>query len=259
MRTSKNDSKMPNSSSLDSWLIYPKPNPDAQIRLFCFPYAGGSANIFRRWSNHLPNTIEVCAIELPGRGMRIKLPPFTQLEPLITELASVLKPKLDKPFAFFGHSMGGLVSFELALLLRKKYGINPNHLFVSSHRAPQLVAPKPPIHGLPEAEFIAELRRLNGTPQALLENDELMQLFIPLLRADFAVLETYIYTQQAPLNIPITAFGGLQDQEVSPDQIQAWQEQTSASFALHMFPGDHFFLHSFYSSILEIISQQIIV
>ncbi|MBF1990183.1 thioesterase II family protein [Fischerella thermalis] len=250
---------MLNTSSLDSWLICPKPNPDAQIRLFCFPYAGGSANIFRRWSNHLPNTIEVCAVELPGRGMRIKLPPFTQLEPLITELASVLKPKLDKPFAFFGHSMGGLVSFELALLLRKKYGINPNHLFVSAHRAPQLVDPKPPIHNLPEAEFIAELRRLNGTPQTLLENEELMQLFLPILRADFAVLETYVYTQQAPLNIPITAFGGLEDQEVSRDQIQAWQEQTSASFALHMFPGDHFFLHSFYSSILEIISQQIIV
>lgn len=250
---------MLSTSSLDSWLICPKPNPDAQIRLFCFPYAGGSANIFRRWSNHLPNTIEVCAVELPGRGMRIKLPPFTQLEPLITELASVLKPKLDKPFAFFGHSMGGLVSFELALLLRKKYGINPNHLFVSAHRAPQLVDPKPPIHNLPEAEFIAELRRLNGTPQTLLENEELMQLFLPILRADFAVLETYVYTQQAPLNIPITAFGGLEDQEVSRDQIQAWQEQTSASFALHMFPGDHFFLHSFYSSILEIISQQIIV
>ncbi|PLZ94597.1 putative thioesterase [Fischerella thermalis CCMEE 5194] len=259
MRKNENDNKMLNTSSLDSWLICPKPNPDAQIRLFCFPYAGGSANIFRRWSNHLPNTIEVCAVELPGRGMRIKLPPFTQLEPLITELASVLKPKLDKPFAFFGHSMGGLVSFELALLLRKKYGINPNHLFVSAHRAPQLVDPKPPIHNLPEAEFIAELRRLNGTPQTLLENEELMQLFLPILRADFAVLETYVYTQQAPLNIPITAFGGLEDQEVSRDQIQAWQEQTSASFALHMFPGDHFFLHSFYSSILEIISQQIIV
>ncbi|PMB48501.1 putative thioesterase [Fischerella thermalis CCMEE 5201] len=259
MRMSKNDSKMPNSSSLDSWLIYPKPNPDAQIRLFCFPYAGGSANIFRHWSNHLPTTIEVCAIELPGRGMRIKLPPFTQLEPLVTELASVLKSKLDKPFAFFGHSMGAFVSFELALLLRKQYDLNPSHLFVSAHRAPQLVDPKPPIHSLPEAEFIAELRRLNGTPQALLENDELMQLFIPLLRADFAVLETYVYTQQAPLNIPITAFGGLQDQEVSRDQIQAWQEQTSASFSLHMLPGDHFFLHSFYESILKIISQQIIV
>ncbi|BAU09023.1 thioesterase II family protein [Fischerella sp. NIES-3754] len=250
---------MLNTSSLDSWLICPKPNPDAQIRLFCFPYAGGSANIFRHWSNHLPTTIEVCAIELPGRGMRIKLPPFTQLEPLVTELASVLKSKLDKPFAFFGHSMGAFVSFELALLLRKQYDLNPSHLFVSAHRAPQLVDPKPPIHSLPEAEFIAELRRLNGTPQALLENDELMQLFIPLLRADFAVLETYVYTQQAPLNIPITAFGGLQDQEVSRDQIQAWQEQTSASFSLHMLPGDHFFLHSFYESILKIISQQIIV
>jgi medium-chain acyl-[acyl-carrier-protein] hydrolase len=250
---------MLNTSSLDSWIICPKPNPNAQIRLFCFPYAGGSANIFRHWSNHLPAIIEVCAIELPGRGMRIKLPPFTQLEPLVTELANVLKPKLDKPFAFFGHSMGGLVSFELALLLRKQYDLNPSHLFVSARRAPQLVDPKPPIHNLPEAEFIAELRRLNGTPQALLENDELMQLFIPLLRADFAVLETYIYTQQAPLYCPITAFGGLQDQEVSRDEIQAWQEQTNASFSLHMFSGDHFFLHSFQSLILEIISQQIFV
>ncbi|MBD2434073.1 MULTISPECIES: thioesterase II family protein [Fischerella] len=250
---------MLNTSSLDSWLIYPKPNPDAQIRLFCFPYAGGSANIFRRWSNYLPSIIEVCAIELPGRGMRIKLPPFTQLEPLVTELASVLKSKLDKPFAFFGHSMGALVSFELALLLRKQYDLNPSHLFVSAHRAPQLVDPKPPIHNLPEAEFIAELRRLNGTPQTLLENEEMMQFFLPILRADFAVLETYVYTQQAPLNCPITAFGGLEDQEVSYDEIQAWQEQTSASFSLHMFPGDHFFLHLFYSSMLEIISQQIIV
>ncbi|WP_315790360.1 thioesterase II family protein [Fischerella sp. JS2] len=250
---------MLNTSSLDSWLICPKSNPDAQVRLFCFPYAGGSANIFRRWSNYLPAIIEVWAIELPGRGMQIKLPPFTKLDPLVTELANVLKPKLDKPFVFFGHSMGGLVSFELALLLRKQYGLNPSHLFVSAHRAPQLVNPKPPIHNLPEAEFMAELRRLNGTPQALLENEELMQLFLPILRADFAVLETYIYTQQAPLYCPITAFGGLEDQEVSYDEIQAWQEQTSASFALHMLPGDHFFLHLFYSSMLEIISQQIIV
>ncbi|BAZ70381.1 MAG: thioesterase II family protein [Pelatocladus maniniholoensis HA4357-MV3] len=248
---------MPNTSNLDSWFVCPKPNPEAKIRLFCFPYAGGSANIFRGWSNHLLPTVEICAIELPGRGMRIKLPSFTQLEPLVTELASVFKPNLNKPFAFFGHSMGGLVSFELARLLRKQYGVKPSHLFVSARSAPQIVDTKPPIHSLPDAEFIEELRHLNGTPEALLENDELMQLFMPILRADFAVLETYIYTQQTPLDCPITAFGGLQDQEVSYDQIKAWQEQTSASFSLHMLSGNHFFLHSCQSFLLEIIYQKI--
>ncbi len=249
---------MPNTSNLDSWFVCYKPNPEAKIRLFCFPYAGGSANIFRSWSNDLLPTVEICAIELPGRGMRIKLPLFTQLEPLVTELASVLKPNLDKPFAFFGHSMGGLVSFELARLLRKQYGVIPSHLFVSARRAPQLVSNKLPIHRLPDAEFLEELRHLNGTPEALLENDELMQLFMPIIRADFAVLENYIYTPQTPLDCPITAFGGLQDQEVSYDQIKAWEEQTSASFSLHMLPGNHFFLHSFQSFLLEIIYQKIL-
>ncbi|TBR58322.1 putative thioesterase [Westiellopsis prolifica IICB1] len=257
MRTNKDSSKMLKNSNLDSWFVCPKPNPEAKIRLFCFPYAGGSANIFRSWSNHLPVDVEICAIELPGRGMRIKLPSFTQLEPLVTELASVFKPNLDKPFAFFGHSMGGLVSFELARLLRKQYGVKPSHLFISARRAPQLVDPKSPIHDLPEAEFIEELRRLNGTPEALLNNDQLMQLFMPILRADFAVLETYIYSQETPLDCPITAFGGLQDQEARHDQIKAWQEQTSASFSLHMLPGNHFFLHSFQSLLLEIIYRKI--
>ncbi|KOP25498.1 gramicidin dehydrogenase [Hapalosiphon sp. MRB220] len=249
---------MPNTSNLDSWFVCYKPNPEAKIRLFCFPYAGGSANIFRSWSNDLPPTVEICAIELPGRGMRIKLPLFTQLEPLVTELASVLKPNLDKPFAFFGHSMGGLVSFELARLLRKQYGVIPSHLFVSARRAPQLVSNKPPIHRLPDAEFLEELRHLNGTPEALLENDELMQLFMPIIRADFAVLENYIYTPQTPLDCPITAFGGLQDQEVNHDQIKAWEEQTSAYFSLHMLPGNHFFLHSFQSFLLNIIYKKIL-
>jgi medium-chain acyl-[acyl-carrier-protein] hydrolase len=249
---------MPNTSNFNSWVICPKPNPNAKIRLFCFPYAGGSSNIFRRWSDNLPGTVEVCAIELPGRGMQIKLSPFNRLEPLVEELASVLKSNLDRPFAFFGHSMGGLISFELACLLRKQYDLIPNHLFVSGRRAPQIADQKPPIHALPEAKFIEELRRLNGTPQALLENDELMQLFLPILRADFAVLETYVYTQKPPLDCPITAFGGLQDQEVSCENIQAWQEQTSASFSLHMLPGDHFFLHSSQSLLLETISRKIL-
>lgn len=240
-----------NISNLNSWIICHKLNPQADLRLFCFPYAGGSSFIFRSWSGYLPPSVEVCTIELPGRGRQMKLLPFNQLEPLVDAIVSNIYPYLDKPFAFFGHSMGGLVSFELARLLRNQYSISPFHLFISSRRAPQLSNPKPSIHNLPDLAFIEELRHLNGTPPAVLENAELMQLFLPILRSDFAVLETYIYTPEPSLECPITVFAGLQDSEVSCDELQAWQEQTKADFNLHMFPGDHFFLHSSQSVLLE--------
>ncbi len=183
--------------------------------------------------------------------------PFTQLEPLVPTLASALFPYLDKPFAFFGHSMGGLVSFELARLLRREYGLSPVHLFVSAHRAPQVPDPDAPIHALPNPEFLQELRRYNGTPEAVLENAELMQLLLPTLRADFAVVETYAYTPEQPLDCPITAFGGLDDREVSSNELEAWREQTKASFVLKMFPGDHFFLDSAKPLLLQSLSQKL--
>ncbi|MUG96471.1 alpha/beta fold hydrolase [Scytonema sp. UIC 10036] len=241
----------------DSCVTCPYPNPQASLRLFCFPYAGGSSLIFRPWFNSLPKTVEVCPIELPGRGILMKLTPLSRLEPLIEDLAPVLLPHLDKPFAFFGHSMGALISFELARLLRREYNISPIHLFVSGRRAPQIPDRKPPIHALTEPEFIEELRRLNGTPKAVLESPELMQLLIPILRADFAAHETYIYTPASTLDCPITAFGGLQDEEVSGSELQAWQEQTNATFSRQMFSGDHFFLHSAQSLLLQSLSREI--
>lgn len=136
--------------------------------------------------------------------------------------------------------------------------MSPVHLFVSGHRAPQVPDRDPPIHALPESEFLQELRRFNGTPQAVLENAELMELLLPTLRADFAVVETYAYTPEPPLNCPIAAFGGLQDREVSGDELEAWREQTNASFVLEMFPGDHFFLHSAGSLLLQSLSQKLL-
>jgi medium-chain acyl-[acyl-carrier-protein] hydrolase len=242
-------------SNCNSWVICPQPNPQAALRLFCFPYAGGSSLVFRTWSDSLPTTVEVSAIELPGRGRQIQLAPFNKIEPLVDAIASQIQPYLDKPFAFFGHSMGGLVSFELARLLRKKHGISPVNLFVSGRRAPQITNSKPPIYNLPEPAFIDELRHLNGTPKTVLENAELMQLFLPILRADFAVLETYVYTPEPPLECPITVLGGLQDLEVSCDQLQAWQNQTTGAFSLHTFPGDHFFLHSAQNLVLESLAK----
>lgn len=174
----------------------------------------------------------------------MKLPPFVRLKPLIAAIAANIIPHLDKPFAFFGHSMGAIVSFELTRFLRQNYGIEPLYLFVSGRRAPQICSAEPFIHTLPEPEFLDKLRQLNGTPEVVLTNTELMQLLSPILRADFTVIETYIYANELPLNCPITAFGGLQDPEASFTELEAWQQQTNATFSIQMLPGDHFFLHS---------------
>ena len=237
------------------WITCLKPNPQANLRLFCFPYAGGSTTSFRNWPAQLPSTVEVCCIELPGRGRRLNEAPFTQLAPLVEQISESLLPYLDKPFAFFGHSMGGLTSFEVARSLRQGGIRTPDHLFISGRRAPQIPNSEPPIHTLPEAEFIKKLRRLNGTPEAVLANQELMQLLLPALKADFAVLETYTYRPEASLTCPIMVFGGSQDPDVSCEMLEAWREQTRAAFSLQMFLGDHFFIHTAQSRLLQSLSQ----
>lgn len=244
-------------TSNNSWVKFFQPNTQASLRLFCFPYAGGGALNFRSWADNLPQTIEVCAVDLPGRGTQIKSPPFTRIEPLVEAIASTLIPYLDKPFVFFGHSMGGLIIFELTRLLRRKYHKSPVHLFISGRRAPQIPLTKPPIHTLPDSAFLEELRHLQGTPEEVLANSELMQLILPILRADFAVLETYVYTNESPLDCPITVFGGWQDREVDCDELEAWREQTSATFSLYMLPGEHFFIHSAQTILLQKISEQL--
>ncbi|HEY9157248.1 thioesterase II family protein [Candidatus Binatus sp.] len=235
-------SRSTTAAAFDPWISHRKLGPKTRLRLFCFPYAGAGALIFRTWSDNLPADVEVCPLQLPGRGTRMTERPFTHLSPLVEALAQALAPLLDRPFAFFGHSLGALVSFELARRIRRQYGVHPVHLFVSAGRAPQIPHRGPFIHTLPDSEFLMELRRLNGTPSELLGHEELMEIMLPVLRADFAVYETYLYSTEPPLNCPISAFGGLQDNKVSDSDLEAWRAQTSVSFSLRMFPGDHFFL-----------------
>jgi medium-chain acyl-[acyl-carrier-protein] hydrolase len=239
------------------WLKCTQPNPGAALRLFCFPYAGGSSLIYRAWPEHLPWTVEVCAVQLPGRGERLGEPPYTNMPALVGALADSLLPHLDKPFAFFGHSMGALISFELIRELRRRGGPTPAHLFVSGRRAPQITKDEPPTYGLPEADFLENVRRFNGTPQEVLEHPELMRLLLPLLRADFAVCQTYVYRPEPPLVCPISAFGGLQDRDVPREYLEAWREQTAAAFSVRMLPGDHFFLRTFQPLLLSTFSQQL--
>jgi medium-chain acyl-[acyl-carrier-protein] hydrolase len=241
----------------DPWIVSRKPSPQARMRLFCFPYAGGPASVFRNWSDGLPTDIEVCPVQFPGRGTRLTEPPFSQLPLLIGALTKALLPFLDRPFALFGHSLGSLVSFELARQLRTLYQMRPVRLFVSAGPAPQIPHRSLPIHNLPDSRFSAELRRLNGTPEELLSHRELMDIVLPSLRADFALYENYRYLSETPLNCPISAYGGLSDERVRSGDLEAWREQSSVSFSIRMFPGDHFFLKTAQPLLLRALSQEL--
>lgn len=241
----------------NSWITCPKARPQAQIRLFCFPYSGAGASIFYAWPAGIPSSIEVCPVQLPGRESRLGECPFTRLEPLIRALSEVLPPAIDRPFAFFGHSLGALVGFELARELRQRHDLSPVHLFVSSHCAPQTPDMEPSIHDLPEADFIERLRHLNGMSQHVLSNKELMSLLTPILRADFAVCETYTYGDDEPLDCPISAYGGLEDEHVTRADLEAWRHQTRASFSLRLFPGDHFYLNTERSLLLRTLAREL--
>jgi medium-chain acyl-[acyl-carrier-protein] hydrolase len=244
-------------TALDSWIAFRQPNPQARLRLFCFPYAGTGAALFRIWPNGLPAYVEVCPIQFPGRGTRLTEAPFTQLSLLVQALVQVLRPLLNKPFAFFGHSLGALVGFELARELRRRFGVQPVHLFVAAACAPQIPPRHQPIHALPDVDFLEELRHLNGTPGELLQHAELMQIMLPILRADFAVYETYAYSPEPPLACDISGLGGLQDRRVCRDDLDGWREQTTASFSLRMLPGDHFFLNTAQQMLLQVLTQEL--
>jgi medium-chain acyl-[acyl-carrier-protein] hydrolase len=176
---------------------------------------------------------------------------------MIEALGPALSPYLNKPFAFFGHSMGALILIEFTRWLRRTGGPMPVHLFVSGRRAPQVPDDTRPSYDLPEPEFIERLRELNGTPHAVLDHPELMQLMVPLLRADFGVCETYQYEREPPFDIPMTVFGGRDDVEVSREKLEPWREHTASSFSLHIFPGDHFFVHSAQNQVIRVIKEHL--
>lgn len=238
------------------WFTTP-PEERGEIRLFCFPYAGGSSATFRSWGKVLGPAVSVYPVHLPGRERRLSEKPFTRAQSLVEAAAAAILPHLDRPFAFFGHSMGAMISFELARYLRRHNHPQPTQLFISGSRAPQLRVNDTITYNLPDAEFAEELRRLNGTPGEVFEHPELMELMTPVLRADFEVCQTYRYTREPALDCPITAFGGLQDEGVSREMLKAWEEQTTGRFRLWMLPGDHFFVNSAPERILSILSREL--
>ncbi len=229
------------------------------MRLFCFPYAGSGAVVYRTWPNDLPPEIEMCAVQLPGRENRFREAPLRELAEVVAALAHALQPCLDLPFAFFGHSLGGLIGFELAHDLRAQQGREPAQLFISARRAPHIPEPLSPIHPLPNEEFIAQVqKRYGGIPQAILQAPDLLNAMLPMLRADFALFENYVYQKRASLNCPLTVFGGEHDQIVGRNDLAAWSEHTRGPLNLRMLEGDHFFLRGAQPIIVREISRQLL-
>ena len=235
-----------------------QPDSKARFRLFCFPYAGGSSAIFRSWSRVINPDIEVIPAVFPGREFRLREPSFTQLEPLVEALTREIFSFLDRPFAFLGHSMGALIGFELARRLRSERSLETDHLFISGRRAPQLPERDPEIHTLPDAEFVAEVQRLNGTPKEVLDHAELMELLIPMLRADFSICRTYDFVPGPQLKCSITAIGGTQDDTATQEKLEGWCELTAGRCRVRMLDGDHFFINQQRDEIVRIVEQSLL-
>jgi surfactin synthase thioesterase subunit len=233
----------PGSTLNAPWILRTAPRPRARARLFCFPHAGGGASAFRTWPGGLPSDVEVCAIQLPGRESRIRERPLESLPAMVEALVSALARELDRPFAFFGHSMGAVLAAEVARALAARGEPLPGHLVVSARRPPHLPGPEAPLHVLPDPEFVAELgRRYGGMPAEITQHADLMELLLPPLRADVRALEMHRPPARPPLSCPIAAFGGSDDRTVPREGLDAWRGETSAAFRVRVFQGGHFYL-----------------
>lgn len=216
--------------------------PDAALRLLCLPHAGGGPTAFFPWIALLQPEIECVSAEYPGRGQRFREESLTSISDLAGGVAARIAEIADKPFALYGHSLGGLVAFELARSLRRLGSPAPEHLFIGASRPPHLGPLLPMIHSLPEDEFVEALQaRYGGIPAAIYKDREVLNLFIAPMRADFTAYERYRLLPEAPLGVPITAFAATEDHAATPSTMREWARHTAAEFDLKMLPGSHFF------------------
>jgi medium-chain acyl-[acyl-carrier-protein] hydrolase len=238
------------------WIAYHQPRPLAKVRLFCFAHAGGTALAYRTWAEKMPREIEVCPIQLPGREKRWIETPIAELRELLERLTPLFRSVQDKPFAFFGHSLGSTVAFEVARELRRTGLPAPVRLIASAGRAPVLRKPTT-MHELPDDQFLEEVFGIGGTPDHVMQNQELRELILPMLRGDFTLIGKYSYVKEAPFDFPITAFGGETDPRASREQLEMWQHETTAGFDCKIYPGGHFYLREVEADLLKAIAARL--
>ena len=241
----------------NKWISFPKERPDAKLRLFCFHYAGSDASVFRLWPDNILPEIEICAVRLPGHESRFAEKPYRRIIKLVEDLTSEISPLFDKPI-FFGHSMGAHISFQLARYLRRNCMPGPLHMFVSGSRAPHIPEDHNSLHyKMEDNVFIHKLIELGGMAEEILQNKELMDLILPILRADVEILNTIEYTEEEPLECSISSFDGLYDPRVSREDSEAWNKHTNRDFNLTMIPGKHLFINTHRGQIIDLVNQNI--
>jgi medium-chain acyl-[acyl-carrier-protein] hydrolase len=245
------------SEIVSNWFIRESKVPVPACRVFCFPYAGGAAAIYRGWQMALPRDAELLAVELPGRGIHFRSPPIASLEVLVGRLVDVVAPLMDVPAVFFGHSNGAMIAHALALELRRRDLPQPRAMLLSAKRPPHLESRDEMAHTLPTPRFVEKLRELNGTPPEILGNDELLAFFLPMLRADFALSETCRYEPCPPLRCDARLLGGDRDADVSVDQLREWARYFEHPPQLDVLAGDHFFIHSARDEVLAVLRRAV--
>jgi surfactin synthase thioesterase subunit len=229
------------------WFVQGLARPGRQ-RLFCFPHGGGSAAEFVRWSRNVPE-VEICGVQLPGRGTRLSEPVLTGMDELVAAVTEVMPT--GAPYSVFGHSLGALVAYEVTRALRQAGRRLPDHLIVSGFPAPSMPRTEHQIHTLPDDELINEVgRRHGGLPEEILADPELKTLMARYLRADYQILETYEWRPDDPLPVPVTVFSG-RDDEISATALRAWQLHAADEIALRYFPGGHFYFRQQHGPVLR--------
>lgn len=232
-----------------SWFSFQVKRHEPKLRLFCFPFAGGGVSSFNGWKNAIPAQAELAVLELPGRGRRFSEALVDNMSIIVNEAADEFVKYTDIPYVFFGHSLGALIAVELLQVLRKRSAPMPLFFISSGMRAPQFPA-RQRLHLLNDDNFLKELKLYNGTPAELLENPELMSLFLPVLRADFSLSENYHYQESPPFNFPLYLMGGDKDCGISQEELDGWKSHTNSHFSQQFFPGDHFYLQNVSKDVL---------
>jgi medium-chain acyl-[acyl-carrier-protein] hydrolase len=235
---------------------------EAILDLYCFPYAGAATwAVYDSWSQELPDDIcsdvRIQTVDIRATASRNERPASTSLPALVDDLLENFDEQLRPPFILLGHSMGALISFEIARALRRRNLAGPEHLIISGHRAPQLPRRRSPVHAESDSVLLARLRELDGTPPEVLQNRELLELFLPRLRSDLTICETYDYQPEPPLSCSITALGGTRDPEVDRDDLRAWGNQTTSAFSFYTFPGGHFFPQTAKNLVLRVVAEDL--
>ena len=237
------------------WFVPIRFSNKNKLNLFLFHYAGGSASFFKKWANDIVEKVNIFALQLPGRENRFNEKLILSMDDLIAKLYRAFPKKLNVPSIFFGHSLGGLISFELARMIDTNNNIKLTHLIVSACQAPQLSHLKKFLYHLPDNEFISEIKKYNGIPKEILQEPELLyEVILPILRSDFTISDTYRYKKRDKIKPKVTAICGKEDDTFDINNILKWSEETN-NFDYKYFTGDHFFINTEYNKVLQLINN----